>query len=106
MESKKKKKLPYLAVGLSLLFPGLGQIYNGQFKKALPLFVLVFVVNSLAGGPTEVAMKVIREGTAEDIPSDTMILVMGYGLAMIFLVGLSVYDANATARKINESHPD
>lgn len=103
---KKKRKLPYLAAGLSLLFPGLGQIYNGQFKKGLSLLALVFVVNLLAGDPMEEAVEATKRGGVEDIPSDTMILVLGYGLAMIFLVGLSMYDANATARKINEDRLD
>ena len=106
MEDRKRKKLPYLAAGLSLLFPGLGQIYNGQFRKGLSLLALVFVVNSLAGGPVETAVEVTRKGTPEDIPSDTMILIFGYCLAMIFLVGISVYDANATAKKINEGRLD
>jgi len=32
-------KAPWVALLLSLLMPGLGQIYNGQFAKALALFI-------------------------------------------------------------------
>jgi 4-hydroxybenzoate polyprenyltransferase len=32
-------KLPWVALVLSLVMPGLGQIYNGQFAKALTFFV-------------------------------------------------------------------
>jgi len=34
MENPKKRK-PILALLLSLVTPGLGQIYNGQFKKGI-----------------------------------------------------------------------
>ena len=48
MDSPKKRK-PILAFLLSLITPGLGQIYNGQFKKGVFYFVgfdLVYIVFS------------------------------------------------------------
>ena len=48
MDSLKKRK-PILALILSLLTPGLGQIYNGQFKKGISNlvgFYLVYIVFS------------------------------------------------------------
>jgi len=48
MESLKKRK-PILAFLLSLVTPGLGQIYNGQFKKGISYlvgFLLVYIIFS------------------------------------------------------------
>lgn len=39
-------KKPYLAGGLSLLHPGLGQIYNGDFEKGM-VFVYLFLLGSV-----------------------------------------------------------
>jgi signal peptidase I len=48
MDNLRKRK-PILALILSLLTPGLGQIYNGQFKKGIFYsvgFYLVYIVFS------------------------------------------------------------
>jgi signal peptidase I len=44
MNSLKKRK-PILAFLLSLVTPGLGQIYNGQFKKGISYLVGIFLFN-------------------------------------------------------------
>jgi signal peptidase I len=44
-----KKRKPFLAFLLSLVTPGLGQIYNGQLKKGLSYLVgldLVYIIFS------------------------------------------------------------
>src|SRR5262245_43029838 len=38
--TKRPQKLPVLAAALTFLFPGLGQVYNGQPTKALVFFAL------------------------------------------------------------------
>jgi len=38
-----KKRNPIIAFLFSLLFPGLGQLYNGQFNKGIILYLLSFV---------------------------------------------------------------
>ena len=43
MDSLKKRK-PILAFLLSLVTPGLGQVYNGQFKKGLSFLVVFYLV--------------------------------------------------------------
>jgi TM2 domain-containing membrane protein YozV len=66
-----KEKRPAIAVLLSIIFAGLGQVYNGQFRKGLLILLgssigfFIFVVPGLA--------------------------VYGYG----------IYDAYVTARKMN-----
>jgi len=67
-----EKKNPVFAAGLSLLFPGLGQVYNGETGKGILVLFLVF-----AG-----------------------LLVMLIPGVAVWLFG--VYDAWATARRMNE----
>ena len=95
------RKRPWLAVLLSLFFPGLGQLYNGQFAKAVSIFALIIIVNMLSREPLAVFLEFADTQTLEDIPLSTFNLVAGYSLATLFIAGISIYDANATARKIN-----
>lgn len=95
------RKRPWLAVLLSLFFPGLGQLYNGQFTKAVSIFALIIVVNTLSREPLEVFFEFADTATLGDVPSSTLTLVAGYSLATLFIAGISIYDANVTAKKIN-----
>lgn len=98
---RKRRKKPWLAVLLSLFFPGLGQLYNGQFAKAVSIFAIVIVVNTLSREPLGVFFEFADASALEDLPRATLTLVAGYSIATLLIVGISVYDANATARKIN-----
>jgi signal peptidase I len=42
-ETLKKKRRPFLALFISIGYPGLGQIYNGQIKKAFGLFFIHYL---------------------------------------------------------------
>ena len=42
MESKKRR--PTVAAILSIVAPGLGQIYNGQLKKGIVFYFVVFLL--------------------------------------------------------------
>ena len=95
------RKKPWLAVLLSLFFPGLGQLYNGQFTKAVSIFVLFIAVNILSREPLEVFFEFVDASTLEYLPRPTLTLVAGYSLATLFIAGISIYDANVTAKKIN-----
>jgi signal peptidase I len=44
METEKQRK-PFIAFFLSFLTPGLGQLYNGQIKRAALLYSLLFVIS-------------------------------------------------------------
>ena len=98
---KKGRKKPWLAILLSFLLPGLGQLYNGQFKKALSIFALIIFINVLSQKPIQAFYEMTENSMLEDIPSGTLILVAGYSLASIVVIGVSIYDASATAKKIN-----
>ena len=95
------RKRPWLAVLLSLFFPGLGQLYNGQFVKAISIFALIIVVNTLSREPLEVFLQFADTAALEDVPRSTLTLVAGYSIATLFIAGISIYDANVTAKKIN-----
>ena len=95
------RKRPWLAVLLSLFFPGLGQLYNGQIVKAMSIFALVIVVNMLSREPLEVFLQFADAAALGDVPRATFTLVVGYSVATLFIAGISIYDANVTAKKIN-----
>ena len=99
--NKEGRKRPWLAVLLSLFFPGLGQLYNGQFTKAVSIFALVIIVNMLSREPLEVFLQFADSAALGDVPRATLTLVVGYSLATLFIAGISIYDANVTAKKIN-----
>jgi signal peptidase I len=44
-----KSRNPWIAFLLSLLMPGLGQLYNGQWKKAIIFFVLFLIIPFVFG---------------------------------------------------------
>ena len=95
------RKRPWLAVLLSLFFPGLGQLYNGQIVKAMSIFALVIIVNMLSREPLEVFLQFADAAALGDVPRATLTLVVGYSVATLFIAGISIYDANVTAKKIN-----
>lgn len=66
-----------LAAFLSFLIPGLGQLYNGQYKKMLIFFILLFVNISL-----------------------TFVLI-GYLTGFITLI-ISIIDAYKSAQRLNQ----
>ena len=99
--NREGRKRPWLAVLLSLFFPGLGQLYNGQFTKAVSIFALVIIVNMLSREPLEVFFQFADAAALGDVPRATLTLVAGYSLATLFIAGISIYDANVTAKKIN-----
>ncbi|WP_158298412.1 zinc ribbon domain-containing protein [Halorubrum sp. SD626R] len=84
----KKEKSSGLAVFLSLVMPGLGQIYNGQILKGFGVFLseaflLAFVLLLLFGGANATAFLII--------------------ILLISIYLYSLYDAHSIARKINLS---
>jgi signal peptidase I len=51
---KKKKRIPVIAAALSLVTPGLGQLYNGQILKGIIFFLAILLIPTilfLAGLP-------------------------------------------------------
>ena len=85
METKNRK--PILAAILSFITPGLGQLYNGQWKKGLVFYFLIFLISVLL--------------------ALTGLQYQFYGLLALIICGISAQllvsaDAFSAARKIKE----
>lgn len=83
-------KEPWLAVILSTLFPGVGQIYAGKALRGIILIVAAFSLLSVGGwlllSPTGNVLLAFQ-------------LLIGYGLLAIF----NLFDAHRCAKKANSS---
>jgi signal peptidase I len=44
---KEKKRIPVIAAALSLVAPGLGQLYNGQILKGIIFFLAILLIPSI-----------------------------------------------------------
>ena len=93
---KKNIKNPLLAVILSALLPGLGQIYNSQVGKGLFFIGFNMIINFLIREPL---LAVLDDHTSVDQP--TMIVFIGYSLAGLVLWIYSIIDAKRNAERIN-----
>jgi TM2 domain-containing membrane protein YozV len=51
----KKKRIPVIAAALSLVAPGLGQLYNGQILKGNIFFLAILLI------PKKVRVRAIEE---------------------------------------------
>lgn len=100
-EDKKALKRPYLALFLSFIFPGLGQLYNGENKKGFTIVAVFMTINFLVSKPLSIIMENGVE-SLETVESNTMILFFGYSVAALFLTALAMYDAKLTADRINK----
>ncbi|TFG78246.1 MAG: hypothetical protein E4H21_00495 [Thermodesulfobacteriales bacterium] len=99
---KKKRKNPMVALILSGILPGLGQIYNNQFLKGLILIGLNVGITILAREP--VARFIEASGDLDDIPS--LLMLLGYAIAGLILIVFAMIDAKKTADRINLSVGD
>ena len=88
-DSASSRKSPFLAIALSMLFTGAGQVYNGRLLKGVVCIVL-FAAASAASAFTIVF-------ALEDGP-DSLLLVL---LAPPALWVWGVIDAGRDARRIN-----
>ena len=96
-EDRPKRKSPILALVLSAVLPGLGQIYNSQIVKGLLLLALNFGISYLIREP--LALVLSSSGPLFERPD--AFLFLAYGFAGAVLVVVSMIDAKQTADKIN-----
>ena len=95
------KKNPWLAGGLSLLSPGLGQIYNGQYSKLAIQFGAAIVVLGLLYSGLEDDFR--YDGRRLDPDDDEWKVTSGISLWAGVEVW-SVVDAYLSANEINEQN--
>lgn len=97
-EETKRVKNPILALVLSAIFPGLGQIYTRQVLKGIIIGVLYTVINLLLMEPLERLLESVE--SSPDRP--TLIIVTGYTIAGLVLWFYSMINAKRAAEKINK----
>ncbi len=95
-EETKRRKNPTLALILSVIFPGLGQLYNNQVLKGIALLALNLVVNLLLIKPLE-ELTISRDSPNHS----TLFIVAAYAVIGLVLWVYAIVDAKRTAEKIN-----
>jgi len=98
MADEKKRKSPRIALILSAIFPGLGQIYVKQIPKGVVLIALNLIINYLLINPLEAIMT--SGGSMADM--STLYIVLGYTVAGLILWIYAIVDAKKTAERINK----
>ena len=91
-EANNKKKRPWLAVVLSIVLPGLGQIYNGSFGKGAALLAIHFLITLLN-------RDLFRQFVEKQISGRDENIFAAYMLAGLILTGLAVVDAKMDAER-------
>ncbi|MBK8944749.1 MAG: hypothetical protein IPM32_05680 [Ignavibacteriae bacterium] len=93
-------KSPWLAFSLALMFPGMGQIYNGEYGK----LGIMYGVAGIGAGMAIAAMVNSNYGTSNPEPS----YVAPLGIAGVSIISLawiySIIDAPISANSINENN--
>ena len=100
-EETKRRKNPTLALILSGIFPGLGQIYNNQVLKGIALIALNTVVNFLLIKTLEGLISSL--GSKPD--NSTLFIVAAYTVIGLVLWIYAIIDAKRTAESINRRDP-
>ncbi|MEQ9617556.1 MAG: hypothetical protein RIG61_00085 [Deltaproteobacteria bacterium] len=99
-DPRKKRKNPYVALILSGVLPGLGQLYNNQILKGLILVALNFVISLLVRGPL---VGFIESGLDfSDKPA--LFILGGYTAAGLALLVFAMIDAKKTADRLNREN--
>ncbi len=97
---EKQVKNPLLALILSAILPGLGQIYNSHFRKGLFFIGFNMIINFLIREP--LVMVVDNVDNLENLDESTMFVFIGYSLASMALWVYAMVDAKRNAELINQ----
>jgi hypothetical protein len=104
MEEEKSKekqvKNPLLAIILSAILPGLGQIYISHVGKGLFFIGFNMLINFLIREP--LVTVVDNVDNLQNVDRSTMIVFIGYSLASMALWIYAVIDAKINADNINK----
>jgi arabinogalactan oligomer / maltooligosaccharide transport system permease protein len=104
MAEIKKRKNPILALILSGLLPGLGQVYNNQIVKGIIFFAINIIISMMAYGPFMKFMKSF--GSPEDLSGDMSLLykLLIYSSAGTLVLIVAMIDAKRSADKLNSKN--
>ena len=104
MAEIKKRKNPILALVLSGLLPGLGQVYNNQIVKGIIFFAVNIIISMMAYAPFMQFMKSF--GSPEDLSGDMSLLykLLIYSSAGTLVLIVAMIDAKRSADKLNSKN--
>ena len=97
---EKQVKNPLLALILSAILPGLGQIYNSHFGKGLFFIGFNMIINFLIREPLVTVVDNVEN--LENVDESTMFVFIGYSLASMALWVYAMVDAKRNAELINQ----
>jgi len=97
---EKQVKNPLLALILSAILPGLGQIYNSHIGKGLFFIGFNMIINFLIREP--LVTVVDNVDNLENVDEPTMFIFVGYSLASMALWVYAMVDAKRNAELINQ----
>ena len=100
-----KIRRPHIALVLSALFPGFGQLYNRQFNKGIFYICFKLVINFLRKEPLAIMLEAKKAGDIA-VDSSVVMIVVAYTIADVVLWVLSVIDAKRNAEEIEKKIQD
>lgn len=98
-EAERKRKKPHIAILLSVLIPGVGQIYTEQLTKGVAIMLLNMAINVLVLDP--LSRLDFSKALSED--KSLFIIVSAYALTSLVLWIYAIVDAKIAADRINAS---
>ena len=96
---EKQAKSPPLAIILSAIMPGLGQIYISHMRKGLFLIGFNMIINFLIREPLATVLDNVDN--LQNVERHTMIVFIGYSIASMALWVYAVIDAKINVDIIN-----
>jgi len=99
-KNEKQVKNPLLALILSAILPGLGQIYNSHIAKGLFFIGFNMIINILIREPLATVLE--NFDNLENIDKPTWNVFIGYSIASMALWVYAMADAKRNAELINE----
>jgi hypothetical protein len=100
-----KIKRPIFSLILSAIFPGFGQLYNGQVIKGLLYISIKLVINLLRKEPFELLVNEFKAGK-DSFDNDIVFIVFSYTVAELVLWVYSMVDAKKNAELLNEKRSE
>jgi len=96
-----KIRRPFIALALSALFPGFGQIYNRQYNKGIFYICFKLVINTLRREPLEILLEARKAGDIT-VDNSIVLIVVAYTIADIILWITGVIDAKRNAESLEK----
>jgi hypothetical protein len=101
MSGNKKRKNPILALVLSGLLPGLGQLYNNQIPKGLLFFALNIALSYMSYRPFVSFLNSLSSFLDSPPEMSQLLKLLIYSVAATVILIAAMIDAKMSADRIN-----